>query len=43
MNLIKMLMRDGYLVEDKQKYCFISPILREWWKQQHPFFEINKL
>jgi len=38
MSIIKMLERDGYIIEDKQNYRFLSPILQEWWKLQHPIF-----
>jgi hypothetical protein len=37
MNLIKMLIRDGYLLEaPDKKYRFSSPLLQSWWKNQHP-------
>jgi hypothetical protein len=43
MNLLKMLLRDGYLMEtDNHKFIFTSPLLRAWWKNQHPSFEIEK-
>ncbi len=43
MNLLKMLVRDGYLLETTDnQYRFSSPILQAWWKRQHPAFEIKK-
>jgi hypothetical protein len=43
MNLLKMLLRDGYLLEiSEHKYRFASPLLQSWWKNQHPSFEIEK-
>ena len=42
MNLLRMLERDGYLIEENQVYRFVSPILQEWWKRQHPEFGFEK-
>lgn len=37
MNLIKMLIRDGYLTETSERsYGFSAPLLQAWWKRQHP-------
>lgn len=41
MNLIQMLVRDGYLFEENGKYVFLSPLLKAWWKKQHPEFELK--
>ena len=29
--ILKMLINDGYLVEDKGKYLFRSPLLKDFW------------
>lgn len=43
MNLLKMLVRDGYLLEIADgRFRFSSPLLQAWWKKQHPLFEIKK-
>ncbi|NTV46951.1 MAG: AAA family ATPase [Chlorobiales bacterium] len=36
-----VLLKDGYLVEEQGRYRFLSPFLREWWKNRHPEFEIE--
>ncbi|MFA5974246.1 MAG: ATP-binding protein [Lentimicrobiaceae bacterium] len=37
MNLIKMLIRDGYITEASEgNFRFSSPLLQAWWKKQHP-------
>ncbi len=42
MDLVKMLQRDGYLIEENQSFRFLSPLLRDWWKRQHPKFELEE-
>ncbi len=42
MELMQMLVRDGYLFEEKETYVFLSPLLKAWWKRQHPEYELNK-
>jgi hypothetical protein len=37
----EVLLKDGYLVENHGFYTFLSPFLREWWKNRHPKFEIE--
>ncbi len=40
MNLLKMLIRDGYLLDTMEnRYRFSSPLLKSWWKNQHPFIK----
>ncbi|WP_265427328.1 AAA-like domain-containing protein [Chryseobacterium sp. YIM B08800] len=36
MDFIKDLEQDGYIVESQQNYIFISPFLKEYWKQNNP-------
>jgi hypothetical protein len=36
MDFIKDLEQDGYIVEKTQNYTFISPFLKEYWKQNNP-------
>jgi hypothetical protein len=36
MGFINDLEKDGYLVEVDQRYLFISPFLREFWKKNNP-------
>ncbi len=36
-----VLLKDGYLAEENGFYTFLSPFLREWWKNRHPKFEIE--
>lgn len=31
-----VLLKDGYLMEEGQKFRFISPLLQAWWKNRHP-------
>ncbi|MHC1777773.1 MAG: hypothetical protein AB9834_20405 [Lentimicrobium sp.] len=39
MNIISMLIRDGYLTEELNGiYKFTSPLLQVWWKKQHPIY-----
>ena len=43
MNHLKMLVHDGYLIEETENtYRFVSPLLPCWWKRQHPVFELEK-
>jgi uncharacterized protein len=37
----EVLLKDGYLIENQGFYTFLSPFLREWWKNRHPKFEIE--
>lgn len=42
MRHIKMLKHDGYIHEvTENTYKFVSPLLKSWWKKQHPKFEIE--
>ena len=36
-----VLVKDGYLAKEGQRYYFQSPFLREWWKERHPKIEID--
>ncbi|WP_276966921.1 AAA-like domain-containing protein [Chryseobacterium sp.] len=36
MDLLKDLEQDGYIVESNKNYIFISPFLKEFWKQNNP-------
>ncbi len=39
MNIITMLIRDGYITEKQNEiYGFASPLLQAWWKKQHPIY-----
>lgn len=40
--LDEVLEKDGYLVVENNFYQFLSPFLREWWKNRHPHFELDK-
>ncbi len=31
-----VLIKDGYLSQDGNKFKFVSPLLQEWWKNRHP-------
>lgn len=31
-----VLIKDGYLNQDGNKFKFVSPLLQEWWKNRHP-------
>jgi hypothetical protein len=31
-----VLVRDGYLIESKDEYTFLSPLLRRWWARRYP-------
>ena len=43
MNYLKMLVHDGYLIEETENtYRFVSPLLQAWWQRQHPKFELEK-
>lgn len=43
MNHLKMLVHDGYLIEEKENtYRYVSPLLQAWWQRQHPKFELKK-
>lgn len=37
-----VLLKDGYLFEKQNNYYFISPFLKEWWKNRHPEIELKK-
>ena len=41
MELLQMLVRDGYLFEEMGRYVFLSPLLKSWWKSRHPEFELK--
>jgi hypothetical protein len=42
MNHLKMLVHDGYLIEERENvYQFVSPLLEAWWRKQHPEFELG--
>ena len=43
MDWVNMLIRDGYIYEKNNFYNFLSPVIKEWWKRQHPEFEIKDL
>ncbi|SEN93386.1 AAA-like domain-containing protein [Flavobacterium sp. CF108] len=36
MDIIDELEKDGYIVENKKSYSFISPFLKEFWKRKNP-------
>ena len=38
MDFIFDLRHDGYITENEQKYTFISPFLKEFWKQNNPIY-----
>ena len=38
MDFIFDLRHDGYISENEQKYTFISPFLKEFWKQNNPIY-----
>jgi hypothetical protein len=38
MELISDLEQDGYIVEHDDKYIFISPFLKEYWKRTNPIY-----
>lgn len=39
MNIVTMLIRDGYITEDQDGvYRYTSPLLQAWWKKQHPIY-----
>jgi len=38
MSFIKDLTQDGYIVENDNKYIFISPFLKEFWKLDNPVY-----
>jgi len=38
MDFISDLEQDGYIVEQNQKYIFISPFLKEFWKRNNPIY-----
>lgn len=38
MSFIKDLTQDGYIVENDNKYIFISPFLKEFWKLDNPIY-----
>jgi hypothetical protein len=37
----EVLIKDGYIAEYAGIYTFLSPFLRDWWKNRHPKFEIE--
>ena len=37
----EVLIRDGYIIEKNGHYNFLSPFLKDWWKNRHPIFEIE--
>lgn len=41
MDIIRMLEKDGYIIAEDQNFSFLSPLLRQWWKQQHPAYELE--
>jgi len=43
MDWVNMLIRDGYIYEKNNFYSFLSPVIKEWWKRQHPEIEIKDL
>ncbi|MEG1590949.1 MULTISPECIES: AAA-like domain-containing protein [Chryseobacterium] len=38
MDFVKDLEQDGYIVENNQNYTFVSPFLKEYWKQNNPIY-----
>lgn len=38
----EVLKKDGYLIEDRGEFKFLSPFLKEWWRNRHPIVEIEK-
>jgi len=38
MDFISDLEQDGYLIEQNQKYIFISPFLKKFWKRNNPIY-----
>jgi 23S rRNA pseudoU1915 N3-methylase RlmH len=38
MDLIYDLIQDGYIVQEEEKYMFISPFLKTYWKRNNPIF-----
>ena len=38
MDFIINLEQDGYIVKENDKYSFISPFLKEFWKQNYPIY-----
>jgi len=44
MDLINEMENDGYITEiEKQNYSFISPLLKEYWKRNHPLLNENTI
>gem|GEM_PF-4830384 len=44
MDLINDMENDGYITEiEKQNYSFISPLLKEYWKRNHPLLNENTI
>ncbi len=39
MQLVKVLLNDGYIVKNDDKYYFISPFLRGFWLKNNPYYE----
>jgi len=39
MQLVKILLNDGYIVKNDDKYYFISPFLRGFWLKNNPYYE----
>ncbi len=39
--LDNVLEKDGYILNEDNRYRFLSPFLKEWWKNRHPEFEIE--
>lgn len=42
MRLVNDLEQDGYIVEQDNKYVFISPFLKEYWKRDNPIYNEKK-
>jgi hypothetical protein len=38
MSFIANLEQDGYIAKQKEKYVFISPYLKEFWKNNNPIY-----
>ena len=37
-----VLIKDGYLLQEATTFTFVSPMLREWWKNRHPVLPEKK-
>lgn len=40
-SLLDDLEKDGYIVEQNEKYVFVSPFLQAFWKRSNPFYDAN--